>query len=230
MRTEKKLIVFGAGGHGKVVATMAANAGFLLAGFADDNDHLHGSTILGLRVLGGMEWLYGMSPETYAVALAVGDNYIRMAVAHSLISHDIEVATICSPSAMIAPSARIGRGTVIMPAVVLNPDAVVGEGAILNTGAIVEHDVAIGHYAHLSPNTVLGGGARVGDLAHIAISATVLPFVRIGPRSVLGAGSVAVRDIPEGVVAFGSPARVQRFNLAGPSKTHGEISLRGLTN
>ena len=154
--------------------------------------------------LGGLEWLYRIPPETYAIALAVGDNYARMAVAQSLISHHIEVATVCSPSAIIAPSARVGRGTVVMPRVVLNPDAVVGEGAILNTGAIVEHDVAIGHYAHVSPNTVLGGGAMVGDLAHIAISATVLPFVRIGSRSVLGAGSVAVRDIPAGVVAFGS--------------------------
>jgi sugar O-acyltransferase (sialic acid O-acetyltransferase NeuD family) len=230
LRIEKKLIVFGAGGHGKVVAAVAAKAGFLLAGFADDNDGFHGSTTLGLPVLGGLEWLYGMPPETYAIALAVGDNYARMAVAQSLISHHIEVATICSPSAMIAPSARIGRGSVVMPGVVLNPDAVVGEGAIINTGAIVEHDVAIGHYAHVSPNTVLGGGARIGDLAHIAISATVLPLVRIGSRSVLGAGSVAVRDIPDGVVAFGSPARVQRANLAGLSKTHGQIYLRGLTN
>ncbi len=230
MRIEKKLIVFGAGGHGKVVATIAAKAGFLLAGFADDNDGLHGSTTLGLPVLGGLEWLYDMPPETYMIALAVGDNYARMAVAHSLISHHIEVATICSPSAIIADSALIGRGTVVMPGVVLNPDAVVGEGAILNTGAIVEHDVAIGHYAHVSPNAALGGGARVGDLAHIAISATVLPSVRIGSRSILGAGSVAVRDIPEGVVAFGSPARVQRCNLAGLSKPHEQLSLRGLTN
>ena len=70
----------------------------------------------------------------------------------------------------------------------------------------------------------------VGDLAHIAISATVLPFVRIGARSVLGAGSVAVRDIPAGVVAFGCPARVQRNNLAGRSKIHEQIPLRGLSN
>jgi acetyltransferase-like isoleucine patch superfamily enzyme len=58
----------------------------------------------------------------------------------------------------------------------------------------------------------------------------VLPFVRIGSRSVLGAGSVAVRDIPEGVVAFGSPARVQRWNLAGRSKSDGQIPLGGLSN
>lgn len=209
---------------------IAAKAGFMVAGFADDDDALHGSTTFGLPILGGLEWLYGVPPETYAIALAIGDNYTRMAVAQSLISRHIEVATICSPSAMIAPSARIGRGAVVMPGVVLNPDAVVGEGAILNTGAIVEHDVTVGHYAHVSPNAALGGGARVGDLTHIAISATVLPFVRIGSRSVLGAGSVAVRDIPEGVVAFGSPARVQRCNLAGLSKTHRQISLRGLSN
>jgi sugar O-acyltransferase (sialic acid O-acetyltransferase NeuD family) len=229
LRIEKKLIVFGAGGHGKVVATIAAKAGFLLAGFADDDDALHGTNTLGLPVLGGMEWLYDMPPETYAIALAVGNNFTRMAIAQSLISRHIEVATICSPSAMIAPSARIGQGTVIMPSVVVNPDAMIGEGAILNTGAIVEHDVMIGHYAHISPNAALGGGASIGDLAHIAMSATVLPLRRIGSRSVLGAGSVAVRDIPEDVVAFGSPARIQRCNIAGLSETHRQINLKGLT-
>jgi sugar O-acyltransferase (sialic acid O-acetyltransferase NeuD family) len=227
LRVEKKLIVFGAGGHGKVVAAMAAEAGFLLAGFADDAAALHGSTVFGLLVLGGLEWLYDMPPETYTVALAVGDNYARRAVAQSLIYRDIEVATICSPSAMIAHSARIGRGAVVMPSVAINPDASVGEGAILNTGAIVEHDVTIGHYAHVSPNATIGGGAAVGDLTHIAISATVLPLVRIGSRSVLGAGSVAVRDIPEDVVAFGSPARIQRWARAGMSNTHRRIPLKG---
>src|ERR1700729_1327071 len=52
LRVEKKLIVFGAGGHGKVVAAMAAEAGFLLAGFADDAAALHGATVFGLLVLG----------------------------------------------------------------------------------------------------------------------------------------------------------------------------------
>ncbi len=202
----------------------------MLAGFADDDDALHGSTTLGLPVLGGLRWLHDMPPDTYAIALAVGNNFTRMAIARSLISRNIDVATICSPSAIIAPSARIGRGAVIMPRVVVNADAVIGEGAILNTGAIVEHDVIIGHYAHISPNAALGGGARVGDLAHIAISATVLPLVQVGSRSVLGAGSVAVRNIPEDVVAFGSPARVQRYNLAGLSRTHGQLTLKGLSN
>ena len=104
-----------------MVAAIAARAGFLVAGFADDNVGLHGSTTLGLPVLGGLEWLYRMPPETYAIALAIGDNYIRMAVAQSLVSHHIEVATVCSPSAIIAPSARIGRGTVVMPPRRLEP-------------------------------------------------------------------------------------------------------------
>jgi sugar O-acyltransferase (sialic acid O-acetyltransferase NeuD family) len=210
LNTEKKLIIYGAGGHGKVVADVAMQAGFSLVGFVDDAPALHGSSILELPVLGDRHWLCQTAPETYAVMIAIGDNNIRLSLTRSFSARNIDIATIISPSAVIAFSARIGRGSVIMPGVIVNADALVGEGAILNTGAIVEHDATIGHYAHVSPNATLGGGVKVGDLAHIGIGSTVLPLVQVGSRSILGAGSVATKDIPDDVIAFGSPARVRR--------------------
>lgn len=50
----------------------------------------------------------------------------------------------------------------------------------------------------------------VGDNVWIGASVTVLPGVKIGSNSVIGAGSVVNRDIPEGVVAVGNPCRVLR--------------------
>jgi sugar O-acyltransferase (sialic acid O-acetyltransferase NeuD family) len=210
LNTEKKLIIYGAGGHGKVVADGAMQAGFSLVGFVDDAPALHGSSILELLVLGDRHWLCQTAPRTYTVMIAIGDNNIRLSITRSFSARNIDIATIISPSAVIAFSARIARGTVIMPGVIVNADALVGEGTILNTGAIVEHDATIGHYAHVSPNATLGGGVKVGDLAHIGIGSTVLPLVQIGSRSILGAGSVATKDIPDDVIAFGSPARVRR--------------------
>lgn len=152
LNTEKKLIIYGAGGHGKVVADGAMQAGFSLVGFVDDAPALHGSSILELLVLGDRHWLCQTAPRTYTVMIAIGDNNIRLSITRSFSARNIDIATIISPSAVIAFSARIGRGTVIMPGVRVNADALVGEGTILNTGAIVEHDATIGHYAHVSPN------------------------------------------------------------------------------
>jgi sugar O-acyltransferase (sialic acid O-acetyltransferase NeuD family) len=224
LNVKKDLVVFGAGGHGKVVADVAMSAGFSLAGFVDDSPTLHGLCILGLPVLGNRQWFYQADPEAYTVVIAIGDNYLRFKLARLLANQNIDLTTIISPSAVISPSARIGRGTVVMPGVVVNADAVVGEGAILNTGTIVEHDVMIGQFVHVSPNAALGGAAEVGDLAHIGIGSTVLPLVCIGSRSILGAGSLATRNISNDVVAFGSPARVRRSISFDPSQMPESIS------
>jgi sugar O-acyltransferase (sialic acid O-acetyltransferase NeuD family) len=191
------------------VADVAVCAGYTIAGFVDDNASAGLDALLPFPLLGDRAFLLE-SPLAFRVALSVGDQYARLAVAEFLRAHAIEMATIISPSAVISPSALIGVGTVIMPSAVVNSRAVIGEGVIINTGAIVEHDVKIGHYAHLSPGATLGGGSEVGECAHVGIGAMVLPSISIGARSVLGAGSVATRAIPDDVVAFGIPARVQR--------------------
>ena len=50
----------------------------------------------------------------------------------------------------------------------------------------------------------------VGDNVWFGASVTVLPGVTIGSNTVIGAGSLVNRDIPDGVVAVGNPCRVLR--------------------
>ena len=215
MTTDKKLIVFGAGGHGKVVADIALRAGLAVSGFVDDHAIPGASVGLPWPVLGDREWLCAQPRSVYQVALGIGDNYVRLSVANFLHSKKIDVSTIISPFAIVSPFVQVGTGTVIMSGAVVNAMANIGEGVIVNTGAVVEHDVKVGNYSHLSPNSTLGGGAKVGEFAHIALGAIVLPLLSIGSRSVLGAGSVATRSIPANVIAFGVPARIQPTSCGG---------------
>lgn len=56
----------------------------------------------------------------------------------------------------------------------------------------------------------LGKPVDVADDVWIGAGAILCPGVRVGARSVIGAGSVVTEDIPEGVVAVGNPCRVVR--------------------
>lgn len=202
--------MYGASGHGKVVLDILFAAGLRADGLIDDG-RAPGTVVLGLTVLGGADFLAAEARSgAVAVALGIGDNAVRKRVLERCRAAGASLVTAVHPRAVVAASASLGEGTVVMANAVINPDATVGAGAIINSGAIVEHDCVVGDFAHLSPNAALGGGARVGDLAHVGLCAAVLPLRSVGARSIVGAGGVVTRDLPEDVVAAGVPARVLR--------------------
>jgi sugar O-acyltransferase (sialic acid O-acetyltransferase NeuD family) len=203
-RLGRKLVVYGAGGHGRVVADAAAAAGFEVLGFLDDTVPA-GREVLGWRVLGTMAWLAGQ-PDL-SVAHGIGENAVRERVARTADRDGISFATVVHPSAVVSPHARVGVGAVVMALAALNPGCSVGTGAIVNTGAIVEHDVVVGAFAHVASKAGLAGGARLGRLALLGSGANVLPGRSVGEGSVVGAGAVVVEDVPPGAVVAGVPAR-----------------------
>jgi sugar O-acyltransferase (sialic acid O-acetyltransferase NeuD family) len=206
---DRTLIVFGAGGHGRAIAEVATRAGWKVAGFVDDglwrNEKRSGST----HIFGDRDWLRRSIPQGWSVALGVGDNHARKAIAEFLQASGIRLSTIVSSDAVVSISCEIGEGAVIMPGAVVNAEAIVGSGVILNTCSVVEHDARIGAFAHIAPHATLGGGAQAGELTFVGMGAAVLPSIRIGERCVLGALSLATMDIPDDVTAYGVPARIQ---------------------
>ena len=204
----RSVIVYGASGHGKVVADIALCAGYTLAGFLDDDPSKVGGVLLGAPIF---SWeALSRRREAWsdsAVALGIGDNAHRERCFGRLRASGIVIATLVHPAAVIARSARLGAGTVAMARAVVNPDAVVGEGSILNTGSITEHDGDLGRFVHLSPNAALGGAVEVGALAHVGLGASVIPCIKIGARARVGAGAAVIRDVPPDLTVAGVPAR-----------------------
>lgn len=205
----RPLLVFGAGGHGKVVADAAQLAGYLLAGFIDDDPARVGRSVLGLPVRAWAEVTGdGTAAQGFLVALAIGDNAARQRSMERLRAAGFEVPAIRHPSAVIARSATVGAGVLVAAGVVVNPDASVSDGAILNTGCVIEHDCKVGAFAHVSPGAALGGAVAVGDRSHVGLGAVILPGVRVGVDVRIGAGAAVLRDVQDGVTVVGVPARV----------------------
>ena len=192
-----KLFVYGASGHGKVVADIAELCGYSVEGYIDDNAQNAISYDLFLQE----------NPDAF-VALGIGNNDSRALVYRRLKENGTKVATLIHPNAIVAKTARIGEGSVVMAGSVINPDALIERGCIINTLSVIEHDNVIDQFCHVSPGVNLAGSVTVAPFSHIGIGSCVIQGVHIGSGSIIGAGSTVLHDIPDNSTAVGSPAKV----------------------
>ena len=207
-----RIVIIGAGGHGLVVADILlatrSSQPLEIAAVLDDNPALTGTRILDLPILGTSELLSRIDHD--AVFVAIGDNARRDQVASELLRRGERLFTARHPQAIVAAGVECGPGCMIAAGAVVAPGVAIGTGVIINTRCSVDHQSVLEPFAHVSPGATLGGDVRIGARTLIGIGATVMPGRRIGADTIIGAGAVVVHDIPDGVVAVGVPARVQR--------------------
>ena len=196
-----RLIIIGAGGHGKVIADAALKNGYTNICYIDD--HATGD-VMGFPIIGTSADIERLNDGSTDFIIGIGNNEVRKTIAET---HNVNWVSIVHPSAQIAFNVEIGKGTVVMANAVVNVCATVGEHCIINTGAIVEHDNVIENYAHISPNVALGGTVRIGSLTHVGIGATVKNNIDICSDCTIGAGAVVVKNIKEPGTYVGVPIR-----------------------
>ncbi|MCG6535524.1 MAG: acetyltransferase, partial [Syntrophales bacterium LBB04] len=140
----------------------------------------------------------------------IGNNEQRRRIFARLQQQGEHLLVARHPSAVIAPDVTTGPGSMICAGVVVNPGTFVGANVILNTGSTVDHHNRVGDHAHLAPGVNTGGEVTIGEGALIGIGSTVMPGRTVGAWSTVGAGALITRDVPDGAVVIGSPARVVR--------------------
>ncbi len=206
----EQIVVFGAGGHAKVVIDVLTMMGlWSIAGLLDENEELHGQSRWDYRVFGGRDQLSNIYQQGIRrLFLGIGENGFRQQVFEEAGKIGFEFPSARHPSVQIGSRVGIGPGTLIVAGVIINVDSQIGSNVILNTGSTIDHDCIIGDHAHISPGVHLAGRVTVGDLAHVGIGAVVLPGLSIGKGSLIGGGAVVTNHVPNGVVMAGNPARV----------------------
>lgn len=199
------VLLFGAGGHAKVVyAAIRLRYSEVKVRVADDDPARQGARFLDLIVEAPPSDTDGW-PEF--VHVGIGHNGIRKAVAERLRAWGARLLTVIHPTAVIALGAEIEDGAFIGAGAVVGPDARVGIGAIVNHGAVVDHDCRVGDFAHVAPQSTLGGGSRLGIEVLFGAGAVALPGIEVGDRAIVGAGAVVNRPVVAGQTVIGVPAR-----------------------
>ena len=202
-----KLLVAGAGGHGKVVADAAAMSGkYGAVAFLDDR--YPGITTIGdWRVVGKLSDAPSRVNEFGAFVAAFGDASLRLRALEMAEGVGFSLAVVVHPSATLAGRVSLGAGTVVLARAVVNIDAAVGRGCIINTGAVVEHDCRLEEGVHVCPGASVAGEVRIGRCSWIGIGACVIQRITIGNDVTVGAGAACIRDVPDGRVVVGVPAK-----------------------
>lgn len=206
-----KIYLYGASGHGKVVAEIAESQSVEIAGFVDENPSLN--------QIWSYPVLHTLPVDASQICLSVGNNASRKRLAE--IHQNLEFPVLIHHRAVVSNRAKIQKGTVVMAGVTVNADVQVGEHCILNTNASIDHDCQLADFVHVSPNVALAGNVEVGEGAHIGIGASVIQGVKIGKWSTVGAGAVVIEEVPDFAVVVGNPARIIKYE-ENPSKIRTE--------
>lgn len=214
LKIPKRLIIIGAGGHGRVVADCAEQTGnYKEIAFLDDcfsvTDNINDEPRkynCHWQIIGNInDWhLYS---NTADFIIAFGDNFSRLTMQQTLVKHGVTIVSIIHPRAAVSPYAQIGQGSVVFANAVVNINSCVGDACIINTGATVDHDCTLADGVHLSPNVSLAGGVKIGKLSWLGIGSIVIQQVTISQECQTGAGTVIIKPIEHAGVYVGNPAR-----------------------
>ena len=196
----KSIYIYGASGHGLVVADIAKLCGYEEIIFIDDGENSYPS----------FEDI--KENKHIPITFGVGNNTIRSKLFEKAKNCDFRIVTLIHPSSVISSSVRIGEGTVVMPNVVINSNATIGNAVILNTSSIIEHECTIDDFVHISPNVALAGNVTIGQSSHIGIGSSIIQGKIIGSNCIIGAGSVVVKNINNFKKAYGNPCKVKDIN------------------
>jgi UDP-N-acetylbacillosamine N-acetyltransferase len=191
----KSIYIYGASGHGLVVADIAMACGYDDIIFVDDGDNDYPS----------FEDI--KTSNDIPITFGIGNNIIRANLFERVQNGGFKIVSLIHPNSVLSSSVIIGLGTVVMPNVVVNAKATVGDGVILNSSCVVEHECIIEDFVHISPNVALAGNVKVEKYSHIGIGSQVIQGIIIGNNTVIGAGSTVVKNIENFKKAYGNPCR-----------------------
>lgn len=209
-----KLLILGTRTFAPEIADVASEVPDVeIAGFVENMDPSKCSeTLEGLPIF----WIDDIATlaHTHLGVCALGTTH-RSRFIEQAASLGLQFATIVHPSARISRNSTVGEGSIVCPGVVVATRTAIGRHVILNRGALIGHHTTVGDYCSVMPGANIAGACTIGEATYVGMGALVLDHHNVGSRSVVAAGSVVTRDVPDNVQVMGMPAKIVREQIEG---------------
>lgn len=211
-----KLCIYCAGGLGKEVFDIASRVNNVKDRwdeifFVDDTLGLGKKCYLG-KLFTFDTVLSEFSVDDLEFIVANGEPYVREKLYKKVKEYNFKIISLIDPLASISPTADIGDGLIAYPFSIIASDASIGNNVLVNAGAIIGHDIVVGNNTVISPQVCIGGGTKIGHNSYIGMGSKIKEQLVVGSSVIVSMSSAVHKDIPDGVIAMGNPARPMRRN------------------
>lgn len=212
----KKIIIIGGYGNGTVVASTIADINNIkeeweILGFLNDRET---EPINGYPVLGKIDkdtisrYLEDEGVFFYYTLISTKLNYKFLDKLHNLNIPLNRFATIIHPTAVVSKFAEIGYGVCVQPFVSIGPNVKIGNHVQIFAQSLIGHNSELKDYSYIANNACVGASVVLEEGAYLGTNCSTLENITIGKWSLVGIGSVVIKNVEDYTKVVGNPSRV----------------------
>lgn len=179
--------------------------------FIDDINEI--AEVNGIKVFKFDELINEKDKNEIEVVIAVGEPDVRDRLYRKVKDAGLRLVTLIHPGVYIDETTTIGEGTVIAEGVTITANVEIGNNVYIQPHAVIGHDIKIGRHTVIGSNCQIGGGDIIGERVFMGFLAGTTDHITIGSDSIISAGAIVFRELPEAVIAVGNPARIVKKNV-----------------
>lgn len=206
----RHLIIIGARGFGREAYNLYSECKSTYSdldckGFLDDNSHVLDGYDGYPKIISSVESY--VPEENDVFVCAMGDPKWKKYYAELILAKRGHFISLIHPSVTKWMNTTIGTGCIINNQTHISCDVTIGNFVTILTGAKLGHDCKVGDWSHLGASAFMGGFSEVKEGVTVHTGAVILPHKCIHNNSIIGAQSVVMKNIPEGITVHGNPAK-----------------------
>lgn len=216
---KEKIILVGAGEHAKMVIDNIEDIGNIeIFGIVtsipeDVGERLYGYPIIGVNK--EIDLIFSENRDLTGYFLTIGTlkagNMRPREQMYQRLDKKYRAINIIHPKALISRHTVMGNGNIFEAYTKVANGTRIGSHCILNSFSAINHDQIIGDNVLIAGNVSMAG-CSIGSNTIIADGASIGFKCSVGSHCIIGDGAVVTKDIPDGSIAYGNPAKVIRKN------------------
>lgn len=207
-KMNREIYIVGAGTYGEAMCELAEILGYTIKGFYDEDEGKHRLSIMDYPVFGKFSDLDEKIISENKYIVAIGNNAIRYKIMTKINNLGGVTPTLIHPTAIISPSAVIGKGVYIQANAYIWTKVKIGDFSIISPNVVIAHHSTIGKACLVSTLTGVGASINIEDRVFIGMGCTIVTGMNVvGENSIIGAGAVVLKDTDRNSVYAGVPAK-----------------------